>query len=438
MVGVLAGLRGRLAAFARDRRGSVAIWGVLLAPPLLGVAALAVDLSRVYSLEAEMQSAADALARAGAVELDGSSTAISRANLAITNLVENDQRFADDGRGRVTVEQVRFLSALPASDATAVSAAQVTTNPRLARFVEISTAPKNLTTLFPVKLVGALATTSVRAQSIAARSARMCSAAPLFICNPVEDSGLALDEALEAGVLTGKQVLMRSGGTYAPGQFGYLEPPSGHGASDLKDMFAEVNPSACYDSAGVTLRTGKISSVDQGMNTRFGLYPSSYKNSEAQYPAAAITASYPKDNCFGSGGCTRNGDGVWSFQAYMKARYPAMTSVTIGNTSYAFNHATNTVTPSNARPSRFQVYRWEIEQAALSEHKPDRRVIPVAVLNCQSENLSAPRVPVAAFAKVFLTEPMGSGTDNAIWGEIVGLLRQGSDAQARDHVDVRR
>jgi hypothetical protein len=65
-------------------------------------------------------------------------------------------------------------------------------------------------------------------------------------------------------------------------------------------------------------------------------------------------------------------------------------------------------------------------------------VIPVAVLNCQSENLSARRVPVAAFAKVFLTEPMGSGTDNAIWGEIVGLLRQGSDAQARDHVDVRR
>ncbi len=84
------------------------------------------------------------------------------------------------------------------------------------------------------------------------------------------------------------------------------------------------------------------------------------------------------------------------------------------------------------------MYRWEIEQAALSETKPDRRVIPVAVLNCQSQNLSAATVPVAAFAKVFLTEPMGSGTDNAIWGEIVGLLRQGSDPQARDHVDVRR
>jgi hypothetical protein len=33
---------------------------------------------------------------------------------------------------------------------------------------------------------------------------------------------------------------------------------------------------------------------------------------------------------------------------------------------------------------------------------------------------------------------MGSGTDNLIWGEIVGLLRQGSDPQARDQVDVRR
>jgi hypothetical protein len=122
----------------------------------------------------------------------------------------------------------------------------------------------------------------------------------------------------------------------------------------------------------------------------------------------------------------------------MEARHPAKPSVTIANTTYTFNHGTNTVTPGNTRPSRFQVYRWEIEQAALTETKPDRRVIPVAVLNCQSQNLSAAKVPVAAFAKVFLTEPMGSGTDNLIWGEIVGLLRQGSDPQARDQVDVRR
>jgi len=64
--------------------------------------------------------------------------------------------------------------------------------------------------------------------------------------------------------------------------------------------------------------------------------------------------------------------------------------------------------------------------------------MPVAVLNCQSENLSAANVPVQGFAKVFLTRQMGSGDDNVIWGEIVGLLKPGADPQARDQVDVRR
>ena len=89
-----ASVKRSLRAFRRDQRGAVAVWAVLIAPPLLGVAALAVDLSRIYSAQAEMQTAADALARAGALELDGSSGAITRANLAINNLVANDQRFS--------------------------------------------------------------------------------------------------------------------------------------------------------------------------------------------------------------------------------------------------------------------------------------------------------------------------------------------------------
>ena len=89
-----ASVKRSLRAFRRDQRGAVAVWAVLIAPPLLGVAALAVDLSRIYSAQAEMQTAADALARAGAFELDGSSTAITRANRAIDNLVANDQRFS--------------------------------------------------------------------------------------------------------------------------------------------------------------------------------------------------------------------------------------------------------------------------------------------------------------------------------------------------------
>jgi hypothetical protein len=121
----------------------------------------------------------------------------------------------------------------------------------------------------------------------------------------------------------------------------------------------------------------------------------------------------------------------------MEANYPARTTATIGGVTYSFNHAANSVTPSNTRPSRFQVYKWEHEVGALTQGNPDRRVMPVAVLNCQA-GLSGSHIPVQSFAKVFLTEPMGEGTEDVIWGELAGVLRPGADVQARDQVDVRR
>ena len=426
--------RARLAGFARKEGGAVAVWAAFMAPPLMGAAALAVDMARVYSLEAEMQTAADALARAGAVELDGQSSAITRATRAINNLVENEKRFGVSGISGVEIEPPRFLTALPANDGLAVPATLVTTDPKRARFVEVTTRPERLNTLFPADLVTGLMQVTVRATSVGARSARMCGAAPIFICNPVEGEGQTLGEALESGNFRGRLMKLRGDGTYAPGQFGYLVPPTGHGASDLKDLFAHVNPASCYEASGVTLRTGKISSTDQGVNTRFGVYKGSYKASE--YPPAANVNEYPEDSCFLNGSCDRMGDGVWDFGAYMASQHPRVMSAEIGGETYTFSGAA--VTPSNRRPTRFEVYRWEIAQAGRTPGDPDRRLMPVAVLNCQSENLSAANVPVQGFAKVFLTRQMGSGDDNVIWGEIVGLLKPGADPQARDQVDVRR
>jgi len=434
--GALPRLGARLAAFGRKESGAVALWAALVAPPLIGAAALALDMARVYSLEAEMQTAADALARAGAVELDGQSDAIERATAAIEDLVRNDKRFGESGFSEVTVGAPRFLSALPSSDDQAVPAALVTTDSRNARFVEVTATPENLRTLFPPQLFTGMIKVSVTATSVGSRSGRMCGAAPLFICNPAEDTGQTLGEALESEGFRGRLLKLRGDGQYAPGQFGYLEPPGGNGASELKKLFAEVSPASCYDSAGVTLRTGMISSVDQGMNTRFGVYKGSYKASD--YPAANNVSSYPADSCFAAGTCERTGDGVWDFAGYMTTTYPSKGTAVIAGTSYAFNKAAGTATPSDRRPSRYDVYRWELEQAGLSAGDPDRRLMPVAVLNCRSENLSAANVPVQAFAKVFLTAPMGSGEANVIWGEVVGLLKPGADRQARDQVDVRR
>ena len=76
----------------------------------------------------------------------------------------------------------------------------------------------------------------------------------------------------------------------------------------------------------------------------------------------------------------------------------------------------------------------------------DRRIITVAVLNCAEIEANSPNgmfrskdpLPVETFVKVFLTEPMGSGQENIIYGEIVGPLVNGQDSEANDMVAVRR
>src|SRR5215831_11230322 len=101
---------------------------------------------------------------------------------------------------------------------------------------------------------------------------------------------------------------------------------------------------------------------------------------------------------------------------------------------------------SNAdAPSRYRVYRYEIEQGHVPDVSvggesgapacysggdlsgmPDRRILHAAVVNCQSLQLEGEvqfKVPVAAFAKLFLTLPLGSKTD--LYVELIGLVRPG-------------
>ena len=147
----------------------------------------------------------------------------------------------------------------------------------------------------------------------------------------------------------------------------------------------------------------------------------------------------------------------------MKAILSAV--ATIAGVTYSFNYAAKTVTPSTP-PTRYEVYRWEIDSNRIPgtyaasktpengspqcysggtpTDSPDRRLFPVAVIDCQAMEAkygisggSSPPLPARGFVKVFLTEPM-DGSDDTIWGEIVGMVEWGVDLVAKDQVDVRR
>ncbi|HEX6119182.1 MAG TPA: pilus assembly protein TadG-related protein, partial [Dongiaceae bacterium] len=164
----------------------------------MGFAALVIDGGRLYTLDTEMQSAADALALAGAAELDGNDDAITRADNAmgksasVTPLVQNDQTFASGARA-ITGFSRRFLTKLPA-DSQPLSAADafVTTDPATARFVQVNlTGPddRSIDTLF-APAIGGSSTADAGAVAIAGFTSAVCKFTPLFMCNPYEDAGI--------------------------------------------------------------------------------------------------------------------------------------------------------------------------------------------------------------------------------------------------------
>ncbi len=482
-----------LRRFWRETGGAIAVWAALFAPVLIGGAALSVDVSRMYNLEQELQLAADALARAGAAELDQRSDSLSRANRAIANLVSNSQKFGDQGLGEVKPNAIRFLKSLPANDYDIPGAEHETTEPYEARYVEVVVIPETVNVLFSKALASNISSVTLEAKSIAGAENGVCGTAPLFVCNPYENTETSIYEAMEDPAFQRRLVQIKTPSKntdlYGPGNFGFLDP-YGIGSGNIDDAIALVEPPICFTkSPGVDLKTGNRANLRFAFNTRFDIYAGDYKkhrNNPLYAPAANVTKGYsgkactetpdpnamglPRDDCFSAGNCPymdgRQGTGDWDFVSYMEINHNAVKSVVIDNVTYNLNYNSRKSLPKTP-PSRYQVYRWEIDTGSIpgavsygtsstpEEGTPqchgsgpatdvDRRILYIAVLNCEEieatigMNGSRDSLPVETFAKVFVTEPMGTGKGNTIWGEIVGPVVKGRDSVAKDRVIVAR
>jgi hypothetical protein len=143
----------------------------------------------------------------------------------------------------------------------------------------------------------------------------------------------------------------------------------------------------------------------------------------------------------GNNGTVRFGNATWSASTYWAANHPGVSypSGSLGST-----------------PTRYAVYRYEIDNALIpnksggsgenggpicSSQTPintpnrDRRTLIMSVVNCKASGLhgSQSNVPVVAYVKMFVTEPMGldasggtsSGNVNNIYGEVEGVIKPG-------------
>ncbi|MER9335613.1 pilus assembly protein TadG-related protein [Mesorhizobium sp. M0293] len=467
---------GTIRAFWNDQRGIAMILVAIMLPVLIGFALLAIDMSRANGLHNDLQKGVDAYALAAAAELDGNADAITRANRAIDNLLTNSTKFStsnDHTLARADLT-ITFLTGIPASDSTLLSAVGVdgngvnwaSTDPKAVKFAEVTVNPSGVadgagafTTIFPASFIGSNDTMDIQPQAVAGFTNALCQFTPMFICNPYT-SVSALQTAL-SGTKKPMIWLKEQGGNdaqYLPGNYGFLSSPEGDkDTGSITEMFAVTNPPACYDQSGVTTRPGDIPPVNNGINTRFDIYDNSgpYKTDPAINPpapnvrkgmvvknAGKSNCTYdapnsgqannykalPRDNCFTSGSCSQAGvlgDGTWDFAGYW--------SVNHGNASTA-----EVTTSCGASPSRYCVYKYEIDNPTLKSGQEktdpqcntttqgaDRRLLYVAIIDCVSNLVKNKGVkgghqtlPVQAFGSVFVTETAGGPPNADIYGEM--------------------
>jgi Flp pilus assembly protein TadG len=163
---------------------------------------------------------------------------------------------------------------------------------------------------------------------------------------------------------------------------------------------------------------------------------------------------YPPDECHmgpTSGACGIAGDGKWDRNAYFRVNYGWDASTWQAQTGLT------------SAATRYQVYQWERAHPNVSGNgiadpqkdsgnnyafgqpangvagvspatgQADRRVMSVAVLNCQALNLHghSTAVPVAAWTNVFLVQPVISRSpvfsDSNIYVEMIGVTSVKTD-----------
>lgn len=305
----------------------------------------------------------------------------------------------------------------------------------------------------------------------------------------------------------GRQINMKQTGgnsaQYFPGNFGFLVPPgaANPGAATLRNYVGMASPPACFVANGVELRTGAIESVRFGFNTRFDQYdgPMNSKKSDPDFrPAQNVrrgaandkttgnssgTACNPddtastahsgllRDTCFYSNSCTnmggRMGNGVWDKTTYWSeahegASLPSDLSGQYVTRYDVYNYeladmANRVQNDSNGTPLGGEVGYpacYSGPTGSVSD-TPDRRIFHAAVLNCRALDTSTEygpiqghpdkKFPVVAFAKFFITEPVGgdktdqNAADGDVWAEMVGMDMPGqANSVARDIVQLYR
>jgi Flp pilus assembly protein TadG len=478
-----------------DQDGAILPYVALMLVAIIGLSALALDGSRLMSVQTQLQNGADALALAGAAELDRRPDSIIRADAAIRNLIVNPVT----GTGvdqTVQVSSIDFLRTLPASDDLPVTTANLTDDPTLAAYVQVSVTPVTMSTIFPVSLVAGRFNISLSAQSVAGYDQIVCNVTPLYVCNPFETQGMTYYQATQALLAASQdpasqhRLVRLAGGQfnnrgYGAGSIGYVAASTGYfpvsacgpgSAYGVPQALAAPRLRACFRLSSVNLLASDDRSAMDGLNTRFDIYANGFNSCRIYAPDQNVrkgfitvgnvnwcnaipaanwpmsspnAAALPVDqNMIRVDGTLDTsvdiGNGIWNCAAYWSVAHfagPGKNSLPSGCTGAA------TI-------SRYQVYTYEMnfltDRSLAGEigapqcappGEDSRRIIAAAIINCGSTPVpmrnDAQGVPVAAFGRFFLVLPANPYANGNPYAEFLGLVKR-SDPLSTDLVQLSR
>lgn len=271
----------------RRERGIIMALTCMAGTSLIGMAALAVDISHFYLVGSELQNAADAASLAGSAELDGYATGVSKAADHAT-LLMNKTEFAG-ATVKFARENVRYAVNLSefANGGQGRSEADAKLAAANVRFIRVKTSAQQVNTVFAGFFLGTsavkLAREAVAGQTVSGVGNdiglnRICNFVPLAVIQD-DVTGTPLNVNPECPNKTaftpGCTYVIRGGAqnSVSAGNFNILAAMNDTGAADAREKLAG-GCSTCYKPGDyIGTEPGvKMGAVVPGLNTRFGDY----------------------------------------------------------------------------------------------------------------------------------------------------------------------
>jgi Flp pilus assembly protein TadG len=479
-----------LAKFVRDEAGHILLYFTILLPVMLGFIGLSLEGGRLLMLNSQLQDLADAASLAGAKELDGTTGAIGRATAAANAMSQNNDpwwTFTANSGVQIDTTQTVFYSVLkgvptvndpnPPNDIT-------TTSDTDASFIKVVTVTHSVAPAF-LTAVGASAIGQTQATATAGSTMVACNVQPLMLCNPFEPNGKSFNTAVSDGTVKpglmfhmkvkGNSTPGGDGNSFAPGDFGLLDPPGldSSGANTIRNLLSQQSPNFCYIN-NVSPRTGQaVSKVSDGINVRFdmhingnltgldqspapnvikGIKPKNVNSPcNGQYdPAGTPPAFLPQDSNYQTYGNLLLGDGIVDVAAadnYWNYHYGspwpnALKTAGQANRYLAYRLELALDGQTAPTPLVNTETRTPVCTAANAESVASRRIISVAVVDCLANNIhgnSVANVRSNAYANFFITQPSvdfstpNFNSNGEVWGEFVEMITPSSGGGGKLH-----